>query len=102
MNTANALTVLYDVLKEEQLNSATKLALIENFETVLSLGLFETEEDVISDDMELYIQTKIQERLVAKQNKDYALADQIRQELLEKGIVLKDTKEGTIYEIEKR
>ena len=102
LNTANALTVLYDVLKEEQLNSATKLALVENFETVLSLGLFETKETVIDSDLENYIQEKMKERTIAKQNKDYALADQIRQELLEKGIVLKDTREGTLYEIETR
>lgn len=102
LNTANALTVLYDVLKEEKLNSVTKIALIENFETVLSLGLFESNKTVIDTELEEYIQEKIKERILAKQNKDYALADQIRQELLEQGIVLKDTKEGTLYEIEKR
>ncbi len=102
LNTANALTVLYDVLKEEQMNTATKLALVENFETVLALGLLEKKETVMEEDMKSYIQTRIEERNVAKQNKDYTLADQIRQELLEKGIVLKDTKEGTIYEIETR
>ena len=41
----------------------------------------------------------IQKRNEAKQNKDYALADQIRNELLEKGIILKDTREGTLYEV---
>lgn len=102
LNTANALTVLYDVLKEEKLNTTTKMALLQNFETVLSLGLFETKETVIDTDLEKYIQEKISERVNAKQNKDYALADQIRQELLEQGIVLKDTREGTLYEIEKR
>ena len=43
----------------------------------------------------MYIE-KIKE---AKQNKDFALADSIRNELLEKGIVLKDTREGTIFEV---
>ncbi len=102
LNTANALTVLYDVLKEDKLNSVTKIALIENFETVLSLGLFKSKETVIDTELEAYIQEKIKERILAKQNKDYALADQIRQELLEQGIILKDTREGTLYEIEKR
>lgn len=102
LNTANALTVLYDVLKEGKLNTATKIALAKNFETVLSLGLFETKETVIDTDLEKYIQEKISERVNAKLNKDYVLADQIRQELLEQGIVLKDTREGTLYEIEKR
>lgn len=102
LNTANALTVLYDVLKEEQLNNYTKLALIENFETVLSLGLLEQQEVVIDNALEDYIQEKINARNQAKQNEDYALADQIRSELLEKGIVLKDTRDGTVYEIETR
>ena len=41
----------------------------------------------------------IEKRNAAKQNKDYALADQIREELLSQNIVLKDTREGTIYEV---
>ena len=36
---------------------------------------------------------------LAKKNKDYSLADKIREELKEKNIVLKDTKEETLYEI---
>ena len=102
LNTANALTVLYDVIKQEDMNNRTKLALIENFDTVLSLGLLEQKEVSIDSELESYIQGKIEERNSAKQNKDYALADQIREELLKQGIVLKDTREGTIYEIEKR
>ena len=50
---------------------------------------FETEE----------IQDKIEERKIAKQNKDYALSDTIRDELLSKGIELIDTREGTTYKI---
>ena len=42
---------------------------------------------------------KISERNAAKKNKDFALADQIRNELLEQGIVLLDTREGTKYEV---
>lgn len=41
----------------------------------------------------------IEERKNAKQNKDFALADKIRNELQEKGIILKDTREGTTYEV---
>ena len=47
------------------------------------------------DDSEIL--KKIEERNEAKKNKDYELADKIRNELLEKGIILKDTREGTIY-----
>ena len=102
LNTANALTVLYDVIKKEDMTNCTKLALIENFDSVLSLGLLEQKEASIDAELESYIQGKIEERNQAKQNKDYQLADQIRGELLEQGIILKDTREGTVYEIEKR
>ena len=39
----------------------------------------------------------IQKRNEAKRNKDFTLADQIREELKEKGILIKDTREGTIF-----
>ena len=43
------------------------------------------------------IEAKIRARAEAKKNKDYALADQIRNELKEQGIVLEDTPQGTIW-----
>ncbi len=43
------------------------------------------------------IEAKIAERLAAKKNKDYALADQIRNELKEAGIILEDTPSGTSW-----
>ena len=43
----------------------------------------------------------IKKRIEAKNNKDYDNADKIRNELLEKGIILNDTKEGTIWDIKK-
>lgn len=50
-------------------------------------------------DLEEEILSKIEERKEAKKNKDFAKADEIRNELLEKGIKLVDTREGTTYEI---
>ena len=96
LNTSNAITTLYDVLKSD-LSNNTKLYLIEDFDKVLSLDLLKKEET----DKELveYINSKIELRNEAKKNKDYNLSDKIRDELLEKGIVLKDTREGTTYEI---
>ena len=43
------------------------------------------------------IEKMIEERILAKKNKDYALADKIRNELKDKGIVLEDTPQGTIW-----
>lgn len=98
LNTSNALTVLYDVLKSD-LNNNTKLSLVESFDKVLSLDLLK--EDEIDEDLVSYIEEMIEKRKIAKQNKDYELADSIRKELQEQGIVLKDSREGTTYEVVK-
>lgn len=48
-----------------------------------------------------YINEKIAERYNAKANKEYELADSIRNELLIKGIILNDTKDGIIWDVKK-
>ena len=101
LNTASMLTVLYDVLKADDLNDASKLYLVEDFDKVLSLDLTKEDKKEIDSDLEKYILEKIEERKNAKANKDFALADSIREELLSKGITLKDSREGTTYEIGK-
>ena len=98
LNTSNALTVLYDVLKSD-LNNNTKLSLVESFDKILSLDLLK--EDKIDENLVSYIEEMIEKRKIAKQNKDYELADSIRKELQEQGIILKDSREGTTYEVVK-
>ena len=110
LNTSLAVTALYDVFKLRT-NDKTKLALIADFEKVLDLGLLSAAEKAkkkeeepsaeVSCDPELlaYINERIEARRAAKQNKDYAGADAIRAELLEKGITLLDTREGTKFTI---
>lgn len=98
LNTANSITVLYDLIKDDTINGTTKIYLIKDFDKVLSLDLIK-EKDSIDSELEKYIQDKIEERKIAKQNKDYALSDTIRDELLSKGIELIDTREGTTYKI---
>ena len=98
LNTSNALTVLYDVLKAD-INNSTKLALIEAFDKVLSLDLLVDKKDEIDSELEEYILKMIELRKEAKANKNYQEADRIRAELLEKNIILKDSREGTTYEV---
>ena len=97
LGTSNALTLLYDLLKDDIVNGKTKLELIKSWDKVLSLDLLK--ENTIDKDFESYILAKIQERNEAKMNKDYDKADLIRNELLEKNVILKDTREGTSFEI---
>lgn len=100
LNTSEALTVLYEVLKSD-ITDKTKLELIKNFDKVLSLDLLKKEEKEIDEKLKEYILEKIEERRKAKINKDYDLADKIRIELEEKGIIIKDTREGVVYEVRK-
>lgn len=98
LNSAMAITVLYDMLKEE-MSDATKYALAESFDQVLSLNLTTAHaareaDKGVDAELESYILGKIEERRAAKKEKDFAKADAIRNELLEKGIVLEDTREG--------
>ena len=53
----------------------------------------------ISNELEQKIKTLIEERLQAKNNKDYELADKIRSELLDLGIEIKDTNVGTKWNL---
>ncbi len=103
LNTASGITMVYDVLKADT-NDATKLFIIKDFDDVLSLNLTDGEvtEDMsasVDSDMEEYIMEMIEKRARAKKDRDFATADSIRDELAAKGIVLKDTREGTTYEI---
>ena len=97
LNTANAITLIYDLLKSN-VSSATKLSLLEKWDTVLSLDLIK-QENLKSDIDTHYIEEQIEARNVAKKEKNYALADEIRSSLESQGIFIKDTREGTIYEI---
>lgn len=105
INTSSAITVLYDVLKSS-LNNNSKIYLVKKFDEVLGLSLSEyigknAEKESVKVDanFEKYILQKIEERKQAKLNKNYSLADSIRNQLLERGVILIDTKEGTTFEI---
>lgn len=96
LNTANAISVLYEVLKDDSMNEATKIALIKDFDKVLSLDL--VQEKKVAENEEFILEL-IAKRAEAKKNKDFALADSIREELLTQGIKLIDGRDGTSYEV---
>ena len=102
LNTSNALTVLYNCLKDENLNDAEKIKLIEEFDRVLSLSLLEENKTtVLTDELKEKIESMIAERNNEKINKNYSRADEIREELKKMGIIIKDTRGGTVYEVER-
>ena len=103
LNTSMAVTVLYDVLKADT-NDATKLALVEDFDRVLSLDLLGhaaalTTDTAVDPELEAYVFDAIERRAAAKKAKDFATADAIRDELLSKGVEIKDTREGVKWQL---
>lgn len=104
LNTSMAITVLYDLLKAD-INEKTKCDLIREFDQVLSLDLMEAAQrqkeaaNYTDAELEAYILERIQARTEAKKAKDFATADAIREELLAKGVAIKDTREGTKWEL---
>ena len=122
-NTTAAISNLYNIFKyinniikssnkgnrEKTANTCAKL--LEEIKRIYGiLGLFKQKpEEFIEELKEKYlkklqidinhIEEKIEERVIAKKNKNYELADSIRNELENKGIILNDTIDGTIWDI---
>ena len=69
---------------------------MKDFDQVLSLDLLK--EKKLEEEMEEYILKEIEKRDQAKKERNFELADSIREALKQKGILLKDTSNGTIYE----
>lgn len=99
LNTAQALTALYDVLKSEA-SGKTKLALIGEFDKVLSLNLLSAAEKLkasenAQEDIPAEIAELIEQRKAARKAKDFALADSIRDKISELGYIVEETRQGT-------
>lgn len=109
LNTSLAVTAIYDVLKAKT-NDATKRALLADFDRVLCLDLLQKADELAQDTKEdapasddpfiREIEDLIVARKEAKKAKNFAEADRIRNYLLEKGVTLIDTREGTTYKID--
>ena len=99
LNTSMCITILYDLLKDGEVSGKTKLKIIEDFDSVLSLDLLKREVANIDSELKAYIDEMIEKRNEYKKQKDFENADNIRDELKKKGIIIKDTREGTVYEI---
>ena len=96
LNTSLGLTAVYDVLKADT-NDATKKYVIGEFDKVLGLDLV-SEAEESADSLDAEIEALIQKRQEARKNKDWATADQIRDELAARNIKLIDTPDGIKWE----
>ena len=100
-NTADGITALFELARDINTNVSAKtnpskelceFALNLYNELADVLGLLYVEKDSVEDD----VQALIEQRNAARKNKDWALADKIRDELKARGITIKDTPNGTI------
>jgi cysteinyl-tRNA synthetase len=100
INTAMAITVVYDVLKSKA-NAATKLALIAKFDEVLGLDLIANAKeladnaDSASDDIPDEVMELVEQRKAARKDKNFALADELRDKIAALGYEVKETRQGT-------
>ena len=109
LNTSLAITAVYNVLKAK-CSDATKLALLADFDRVLSLNLLEAaaalraaaeaeaKAEHAGDPEAEEIESLIAARAAAKKEKNFAEADRIRAELTARGITLIDTAQGTKWQ----
>ena len=101
LNTSLAITALYDVIKSDA-DSATKLALIKDFDTVLSLNLISNAQKAQkaspAEDIELPEEVKalLEERKAARKERNFALADALRDKITALGYSVEETRQGTV------
>ena len=96
-NTADAVAAIFEIVREsnstvKKYGSAYAASVLNTFETLCGVLGIETkkEEEILDEEIEKLIE----ERQQARKEKNFARADEIRDQLLEQGIVLKDTREG--------
>jgi cysteinyl-tRNA synthetase len=89
---------LYDMsyhlkLDNNQLSIEEKIDTLKYFNSInLLFSIFRVEKSKINNDTE--IESLIEKRIEAKKNKDFKTSDEIRDTLLNMGIILEDTKSG--------
>jgi cysteinyl-tRNA synthetase len=98
LNTAQAITVLYDILKADT-TAATKLACVAEIDKVLSLNLIENAKTLGAEDAAQEIPAEVlalvEQRKEARKAKDFAQADALRDQIAALGWQIRETRQGT-------
>ncbi|KKQ06939.1 MAG: Cysteine-tRNA ligase [Parcubacteria group bacterium GW2011_GWB1_36_5] len=90
LDTPRALSLLWDVLKDENMSPADKKATILDFDKVLGLGFADLKEEKIPEEVTKLVKAREQ----ARQNKDFKRSDELRKEINALNYEVKDTAEG--------
>jgi cysteinyl-tRNA synthetase len=93
LNTPVALAVLWGMVKDETLAPAEKFTLLKDFDAVLGLNIDAMSDTTIDPDLMQMISNREQ----ARNNKDWATSDKLRNDLQARGIIIKDTADGPVW-----
>jgi len=97
LHVPKALGVLWNLMKDEEVEAKQKLAVLLDMDRVLGLDLAESgSAGSRIDDESLAL---VKEREEARKAKNFARADEIRDELEKRGITIKDTPKGTVWSV---
>ncbi len=94
LDTPRALTILWDVLKDEAISPADKKATVLDFDQVLGLGFADAEKKVKNIKIPEKVKLLVGEREQARLKKDFKKSDELRKEINHLGYEVKDTSEG--------
>ena len=101
LDTPKALAVLWELVKDKNVSAKDKLATIHSFDSLLSLDLSKDPRSgraalgvIAEDDIPGEVKSLLEERESARQGKDFARADELRDRIEELGFEVKDTADG--------
>ncbi|MEK7060085.1 MAG: cysteine--tRNA ligase [Patescibacteria group bacterium] len=95
LDTPRALSLLWDLIKDESISGANKKATILDFDKVLGLNFKNLKEEIIPEE----IKKLVEEREEARKNKDFKKSDELRDKINSLGYEIKDSSDG--YKINK-
>jgi cysteinyl-tRNA synthetase len=95
LNVPKCLADLWGVVKDDALTPGEKLDLVARMDGIFALDLLEAQASTDTSLLEDDIRKLVEERTEARKNRNFARADEIRDMLAERGIILEDTPEGT-------
>lgn len=91
LNTPKAIAIVWELMKDQNISDEDKKATLLDFDKVLGLAL---DKEKVKIDIPEEVQMLLDDRKTAKENKDFAQADEIRKNIENKGFFVKDNKDG--------
>jgi cysteinyl-tRNA synthetase len=101
LDTPRAIALMWELMKDDQVSDTDKIATLRNFDAVLAIGLTDAPSDVRrelgivkDDDTPAEIRALLEARKAAREARNWAEADRIREALNVHGYIVEDTKDG--------